>query len=140
MADTIKTVNKTKLSNGEVRYYEDTQARTDITNIKAEFNDLSVDLESKQDKLTAGDNITISSENVISSVQLKDYNQLENKPTLNGVAVQGNLLSSELNIHTSDLINDEGFLTSDSVTAGDGIKVEKTPEGISIVNTQKSAE
>lgn len=140
MADTIKTVNKTKLSNGEVRYYEDTQARTDITNIKAEFNDLSVDLESKQDKLTAGDNITISSENVISSVQLKDYNQLENKPTLNGVAVQGNLLSSELNIHTSDLINDEGFLTGDSVTAGDGIEVRETSDGISIVNTQKSAE
>jgi len=140
MADTIKTVNKTKLSNGEVRYYEDTQARTDITNIKAEFNDLSVDLESKQDKLTAGDNITISSENVISSVQLKDYNQLENKPTLNGIAVQGNLLSSELNIHTSDLINDEGFLTGDSVTAGDGIEVRETSDGISIVNTQKSAE
>ena len=139
MAD-IKTVNKTKLSNGEIRYYEDTQARVDITNLKAEFNDLSVDLDSKQDKLTAGDNITISSENVISSVQLKDYDQLENKPTLNGVTVQGNLLSSDLNIKTSDLINDEGFLTSDQVHGGTGIIVEETSDGIVISNTQTSAE
>lgn len=139
MAD-IKTVNKTKLSNGEIRYYEDTQARVDITNLKAEFNDLSVDLDSKQDKLTAGDNITISSENVISSVQLKDYDQLENKPTLNGVTVQGDLLSSELNIKTSDLINDEGFLTGDQIHGGTGIAVEEASEGIVISNTQTSAE
>lgn len=96
--------------------------------------------EGKQDKLIAGDNITISPENVISAAQLKDYDQLENKPTLNGVTVQGDLLSSELNIKTSDLINDEGFLTSDQVHGGTGIVVEETSEGIVISNTQTSAE
>lgn len=55
-----KTVNKAQLSNGEIRYYEDTYAREQITNVKETVNNISIN---KQDKLTsdnAGDGISIS--------------------------------------------------------------------------------
>jgi len=55
-----KTVNKAQLSNGEIRYYEDTFAREQITNVENIVNNISIN---KQDKLTsdnAGDGIAIS--------------------------------------------------------------------------------
>lgn len=122
MADTIKTVNKTKLSNGEIRYYEDSFARENIAELNTTVNDISVEVDTKQNKLIAGDNILIEGD-VISASATSDYNKLENKPTLNGKEIVGDLSTSDLDIKTSELINDEGFLTSDSVTAGNGISI-----------------
>ena len=88
MADTIKTVNKTRLSNGEIRYYEDSFARENIAELNTTVNDISVEVDTKQNKLIAGDNILIEGD-VISASATSDYNKLENKPTLNGKEIVG---------------------------------------------------
>ena len=41
-----------------------------------------------------------------------NYNDLTNKPSINSVTLTGNKTTSDLNIKTSDLINDEGFITN----------------------------
>ena len=41
-----------------------------------------------------------------------NYNDLTNKPSINSVTLIGNKTTSDLNIKTSDLINDEGFITN----------------------------
>lgn len=41
-----------------------------------------------------------------------NYNELTNKPSINSVTLTGNKTTSDLNIKTSDLINDEGFITN----------------------------
>lgn len=59
---------------------------------------------SKQDKLTAGDNITIDENNVISAIGggegggTTDYELLDNLPSINGVQLIGNKTTSELGI------------------------------------------
>lgn len=40
-----------------------------------------------------------------------NYNDLSNKPSINSVTLQGNKTTSDLNIKTSDLNNDAGFIT-----------------------------
>ena len=47
-----------------------------------------------------------------------DYNQLNNKPSINNVTLSGNKTSSDLGIatKTSDLDNDSGFITSSALT------------------------
>lgn len=49
-----------------------------------------------------------------------DYNQLENKPSINNVELSGNKTTSELGINiptkTSDLNNDSGYITSAALT------------------------
>ena len=140
MADTIKTVNKTRLSNGEIRYYEDSFARENIAELNTTVNDISVEVDTKQNKLIAGDNILIEGD-VISASATSDYNKLENKPTLNGKEIVGDLSTSDLDIKTSELINDEGFLVSENITPGNGISVETDSEGnVIISNTNYSAE
>ena len=70
-------------------------------------------------KLTAGSNITISDDNVISATGgggggTGDYNDLTNKPKINNVILSGNKTSSQLGLatKTSDLLNDSGFITA----------------------------
>ena len=94
----------------------------DINNIANELiaSQISIDQLkfSKQDKLTAGDNITIDENNVISaqggSSGTTDYELLENKPQINGIELLGNKSLSELGIDiptkTSELENDSGFI------------------------------
>ena len=41
-----------------------------------------------------------------------NYNDLTNKPSINSVTLTGNKTTSDLNIKTSDLVNDEGFITN----------------------------
>ena len=75
---------------------------------------------SKQDKLTAGDNITIDENNVISATGgggsggTTDYELLENKPQINDIELLGNKSLTDLGIDiptkTSDLENDSGFI------------------------------
>ena len=80
-----------------------------------------------QEKLTAGDNITISEDNVISATgSTSDYIALTNKPSINSVELSGNKTLVELGIQVagdyaltssvptkvSQLENDSNFLTS----------------------------
>jgi len=83
------------------------------------------DVSGKQDKLTAGTNITIDANNVISSTCMSSGNYLDfdNKPQINGITLTGNKTSSELGIITrndipskvSDLSNDSGYINISSV-------------------------
>lgn len=41
-----------------------------------------------------------------------NYNDLTNKPSINSVILTGNKTTSDLNIKTSDLVNDAGFITN----------------------------
>ena len=43
-----------------------------------------------------------------------NYNELENKPTINGIILQGNVVLF-IPVKTSDLTNDSGFITSDDI-------------------------
>lgn len=73
-------------------------------------------LESKQPMLTAGQNITITEENVISaSSGSDDYTELENKPSINDVILLGNKTSDDLNLQ-------------DKLTAGENITISE--EGV----------
>ena len=70
-------------------------------------------------KLTAGSNITISGDNVISATGgggggTSDYDDLSNKPKINNVILSGNKTTSQLGLptKTSDLTNDSGFITA----------------------------
>ena len=88
-----------------------------------------IDMSTKQDTLQSGINIkTINGNNILGSGNLEiqtggggtsDYSQLNNKPSINGVTLNGNKTTSELGIptKTSDLTNDSGFLTSESEPA-----------------------
>jgi hypothetical protein len=51
-----------------------------------------------------------------------DYDALTNKPSINGVTLEGNKTTAELGLptKTSDLDNDSGFLTSAPVTSVNG--------------------
>lgn len=51
-----------------------------------------------------------------------DYDALTNKPSINGVTIEGNKTTAELGLptKTSDLENDSGFLTSAPVTSVNG--------------------
>ena len=99
----------------KIRYGTDTHGTTPPKYEPSEIDQLRL---SKQDKLTAGDNITIDENNVISaqggSSGTTDYEMLENKPQINGVELVGNKSLSELGIEiptkTSDLENDSGFV------------------------------
>lgn len=70
-------------------------------------------ISTKQDKLTAGENITIDGNNVISAEGggATDYNDLENKPQINGVALSGNKSSDDLGLQ-------------EKLTAGTNITIE----------------
>lgn len=39
-----------------------------------------------------------------------DYNDLDNKPSINGNTLEGDMTAEELGIHMSELINDDGYL------------------------------
>lgn len=44
----------------------------------------------------------------------KDYRDLENKPTINGVELNGNLSAARLGIKTSEIVNDIGYVKKDT--------------------------
>lgn len=97
----------------KIQYGTDTHGTTPP---KYEPNEIDQLRLSKQDKLTAGDNITIDENNVISASGggTTDYALLENKPKINGVELLGNKSLTDLGINiptkTSDLNNDSGFI------------------------------
>lgn len=79
-------------------------------------------LDSKQDLLTAGENITIEEESgalVISasggSGGTSNFNQLTNRPSYNGVTMTGSTNIPKVPTKTSELSNDSNFVTSGSL-------------------------
>ena len=92
---------------------------------------------SKQDKLTAGDNITIDENNVISSGGTTDYALLENKPQINGIELLGNKSLTDLGI-TTNIKNSIGSSSlqqvQDSRYTGIAIKT-KNPNAYALDNT-----
>lgn len=81
----------------------------------------------KQDKLTAGTNITIDANNVISATGggTSDYTDLENKPSINNVTLTGNKSLSDLGI------------TDTTYTAGTNVSISANNE-ISATDTTYS--
>ena len=88
----------------------------DINNIANELiaSQISIDQLkfSKQEKLTAGENITIDENNVISATGgggtgggTTDYEQLDNLPKINGVELSGDISLSELGIEIPNMDN-----------------------------------
>lgn len=77
--------------------------------------DMSVDITTKSRNLTA--NVTRQTVNTGTS----DYNELENRPQINGVLLAGNKSLADLGINipdrTSDLANDSGFITAEDIPA-----------------------
>lgn len=77
--------------------------------------DTSVDITTKSRNLTA--NVTRQTVNTGTT----DYNELENRPQINGVLLAGNKSLEDLGINipdsTSDLINDSGFITAEDIPA-----------------------
>lgn len=73
----------------------------------------------KQDRLIAGDGIDISKDNVVQTTffPISEYSQLGGKPAINGVTLQGNLTSDDLNIKVK--------LTADDVTFNDGMTFQQ---------------
>lgn len=52
--------------------------------------------------------ITLSAPNVVQTTSTSDYNELINKPTINGTVVEGNKLSEDFDIYGTD--NPETFV------------------------------
>lgn len=76
-------------------------------------------LDDKQNKLTAGSNITINEEGVISaqtggSGGTTNYGDLTNKPQINGITLSGNKTSADLSMYTKNEVDDllTGYITS----------------------------
>lgn len=87
--------------------------------------DLVDGLETKQNKLTAGNNITIENDVISatggSSGGTSNYNDLSNKPKINNVELSGNKSLSDLGIatKTSELTNDSEFVSDSNYTHTD---------------------
>lgn len=98
---------------------------TDITNIVEEHDESIESLQNnKQDKLVSGINIKtinnlslLGEGNIVIEDLFKDYDQLENKPIINGVELGGSLSLHDLGIDipskVSELENNEGYVTKD---------------------------
>lgn len=100
----------------KIRYGTDTNATTPPKYTPSEIDQLRL---SKQDKLTAGDNITIDENNVISAKGgggtgggTTDYEELDNLPKINGIELKGNKSSSELGINMPNMDN---YYTKDEI-------------------------
>ncbi len=117
----------------------------EVNAIAGDVTALQADVLKKQDKLTAGNNITISADNVISStggggsgdVTLAGDNSFTGNNTFGGVSTfQGDTWVDFLKIGTY-LVDqqDKKFLTQNTVTAGDNITITDTTNGIQIAST-----
>lgn len=100
----------------KIRYGTDTNATTPPKYTPSEIEQLRM---SKQDKLTAGDNITIDENNVISATGgggtgggTTNYEKLNNKPKINGVELIGDKSLKELGI---EMPNMENYYTIDEI-------------------------
>ena len=78
-------------------------------------------LDSKQPMLTAGQNITITEENVISaSSGSSDYTDLTNKPSINNVTLSGNKSSDDLSLQGKLTAGQNITIDEDNVISAEG--------------------
>lgn len=98
--------------------------KTDNRDFEKHIHKAHERLNQKQDKLTAGLNITISEDNVISATGggegTSDYNALANKPFLNGVEFMGSLEDSDLNIQHKLTAGENITITDNVISATSG--------------------
>jgi hypothetical protein len=82
------------------------------TYTKSEVDAATEAISTKQDKLTAGENITISDNNVISAEGggVTDYDELTSRPQINGVTLTGDKTSSDLKIQPKLYTQPDGLL------------------------------
>ena len=118
-ADLKLTSNGVVIYTCHVSITIDTPVATDETIVSLSMIDGYIFPDDFQLKLTAGSNITISDDNVISATGgggggTGDYQDLINKPKINNVILSGNKTTAQLGLptKTSDLTNDSGFITS----------------------------
>lgn len=78
-----------------------------ISNIEDDITSLESEIDTKQDELTAGEGIDITN-NVISfnGSVVTDYDDLTNKPQVNGTTLSGNKSLSDLGIVQPTVINE----------------------------------
>ena len=99
-------------------------------------------INSKQDKLTAGENIIIDENNVISSTGggggTTNYNLLNNKPSINGVELEGNKTTAQLGLNYNDLTNKPSIPTVNNATLT--IKQGGTTKGTFTANAFENVE
>ena len=78
-----------------------------IDAITSSISDIETELDTKQDELTAGEGIDITN-NVISfnGSVVTDYDDLANKPQVNGTTLSGNKSLSDLGIVQPTVINE----------------------------------
>lgn len=117
----------------EVEEVKETYAtKLEISEVKETLED---EIDTKQDQLVAGDGIIIDG-NVISTDL--SYNDLGDKPQINGFTLEGNKTSSDLGIVTEEYV-DEGLAKKKDnfeIFAGEGIEVDEDSAGnITIINT-----
>lgn len=112
--------------------------QTQVSANKSSITTLETEVADKQDKLIAGDNITIV-DNVISSTGggggegTSDYTQLVNKPRINGVELEGDKSTTDLNIDIPDVSN---LATKDELQEGLDNKQDKlTTTQLNAVNS-----
>ena len=100
----------------KIRYGTDTNGTTPPKYTPSEIDQLRL---SKQDKLTAGENITIDENNVISALGgggtgggTTDYEELDNKPKIIGGELSGDISLGELGI---DIPNMDNYYTKTEI-------------------------
>lgn len=101
-----------------------------------------IDMTTKQDTLVSGTNIkSINNQSILGSGNIdiegvSDYEELTNKPSINGVDLTGNKTTSDLGINiptkTSDLTNDSGFATTSDVNSALSGKQDTLDSGSNI--------
>ncbi len=126
-------INELAVDKADVDYVDEEIARVEgeIPSIEglASVEYVDTGLATKGDNLTYSDNHLklMSGDTELSDVYITgggggstDYNDLNNKPKINGVELRGNKSTSELGINvptrTSQLTNDSGFITTSALT------------------------
>ena len=111
---------------------------TDNNFTTADKNKLEgIDMTTKQDTLISGTNIkTINNESLLGSGNIdiegvSDYNELSNKPSINGTTLVGDTTIT-IPTKTSDLINDSGFATTSDVNSAVSGKQDTLVSGTNI--------
>lgn len=78
------------------------------------MSDIEVSIEQSLEHIIEGE--------IVRGSGASDYNELENKPSINGIELSGDLTTADLGIKiptkTSELENDSGYLTEHQSLAG----------------------
>lgn len=162
-ADTIQRANAVIAAYTNANYNELQNYNTAVEEISSKVDDLEDDVESKQDKLTAGSNITITEENVISAtdttytagsnIQISNENVISATDTTytagTGIEIENGIIratggSATWGDITGEITLQEDLMyeldkKQDVLTAGSNIQIAADGKTISATNTTYSA-